>query len=130
VGGGKYARFWKYKSPVLIGGLSISCGLQGVDRICGRADGGRLRVVGGDGMGGIEESNLVVAPAASLRPSAERNPLIRMKPRMNGAPGSFRPFGYGAFNISAITLAARSVPMSLAAPKTLLLTFERNEDTP
>jgi hypothetical protein len=88
VGGGKYARFWKYKSPVLIGGLSISCGLQGVDRICGRADGGRLRVVGGDGMGGIEESNLVVAPAASLRPSAERNPLIRMKPRMKGAPGT------------------------------------------
>jgi hypothetical protein len=40
-----------------------------------------------DGMGGIEEGNLVVAPAASLRPSAERNPLIRLKPRMNGAPG-------------------------------------------
>jgi hypothetical protein len=38
--------------------------------------------------GGVEEGRLVVAPAASLRPSAERNPPIRMKPRMDGAPGS------------------------------------------
>jgi hypothetical protein len=58
-------------------------GLDRVLRSC--ADSGRLRVVGGGGMGGIEESNLVVAPAAPLRPSAEREPLIRMKPRMNGA---------------------------------------------
>ena len=34
-----------------------------------------------------EEGRLVAAPAASLRPSAERNPLIRVKPRMNGAHG-------------------------------------------
>ena len=33
-----------------------------------------------------EEDRLVVAPAASLRPPAEWNPLIRMKSRMNGAP--------------------------------------------
>jgi hypothetical protein len=35
----------------------------------------------------MEEGNSVVSPAASLRPSAEWNPLIREKPRMNGAPG-------------------------------------------
>jgi hypothetical protein len=38
-------------------------------------------------MGGMEESRSVVAPAAALLPSAERNPLIRSKPRMDGAPG-------------------------------------------
>jgi hypothetical protein len=38
--------------------------------------------------GGVEEGRLVVAPAASLRPSAERNPPIRMKPRMDGAPAT------------------------------------------
>ena len=50
-----------------------------------------VRTRGGGGLrgrpGGMEEGRLVAAPAASLRPSAERNPLIREKPRMNGAPG-------------------------------------------
>ena len=45
-----------------------------------------------DGGGGVEEGSSVVAPAAALRPSAEWNPPIRMKPRMDGAPGT-RPLG-------------------------------------
>jgi hypothetical protein len=36
------------------------------------ADGGGLRGVSGKGWGGAGEGRLVVAPAASLRPSAER----------------------------------------------------------
>ena len=45
-------------------------GWQGLDRFCA-------------GVGaGMEEGNSVVAPAASLGPSAGRNPLIREKPRI------------------------------------------------
>jgi len=47
---------------------------------------GPARTAGVGVLGGAEEGRLVVAPAAALRPSAERNPSIRMKPRMNGAP--------------------------------------------
>jgi hypothetical protein len=39
-------------------------------------EGEGLRVVSAQGCGGAEEGNLVVAPAASLRPSAERSPLV------------------------------------------------------
>ena len=38
------------------------------------------------GGAGVEEGRLVAAPAAPLGPSAEWNPPIRMKPRMDGAP--------------------------------------------
>jgi hypothetical protein len=44
-------------------------------------------VAGAGGMNSAEESNLVVSPAAALRPSAEWSPPIREKPRMDGAPG-------------------------------------------
>jgi len=39
------------------------------------------------GLGRVEEGRLVASAAGLLRPAAARNPLIRMKPRMNGAPG-------------------------------------------
>ena len=39
--------------------------------------------------GGIEEGNSVAAPAASRRPSAERNPTHADFVVMNGAPGSW-----------------------------------------
>ena len=48
---------------------------------------GKFGRVGGVGAG-VEEGRLAAAPAASLRPSAEWNLLVRMKPRMNGAPGN------------------------------------------
>jgi len=68
-----------------------------------------LTVLGGCAMGGVhaggmgdaEEGRLVAAPAASLRPSAERNPLIREKPRMNGAPGAESRSRYKALRLAA-----------------------------
>jgi hypothetical protein len=84
-GWGNYARFWKYKSPVLMGVLGSLRGAGGLT--CFLRGWREASRGGGDGVGGVEEGRLVVAPAASLRPSAEWNPLIREKPRMNGAPG-------------------------------------------
>jgi len=52
-------------------------------------------VVGAGVCGGVEEGRSVVAPAAPLRPSAERYPTHRAKCRaMNGIPGNLTKFEY------------------------------------
>ena len=50
VGGGDYARFLKYISPMFIGGLAIFGWWRGLDKVL--ADGEQLRVVSARGMGG------------------------------------------------------------------------------
>jgi hypothetical protein len=57
----------------------------------------------------VEEGSSVVAPAAALRPSAEWNPPIRMKPRMDGAPGK-KPRMNGAPGNSVVPPAASLRP--------------------
>ena len=64
MGGGNYARFWKDKSPVFIGGVVVFGVLGGLTGFC--ADGGSW--IGGGG----GEGRLVAPPSAALRPSAER----------------------------------------------------------
>ena len=66
------------------------------------------------GMGDAEAGRLVAAPAASLRPSAERNPLIREKPRMNGAPGDCNPPKYVS-SLSYLLLPDVSLPVTVTS---------------
>ena len=55
MGGGNYARFWKYKSPVFIGGLVVFGVLGGLTGSC--ADGEGLRVaVGWAGWAGARKT--------------------------------------------------------------------------
>jgi hypothetical protein len=71
VGGGEYARFWKYKSPVLMGVLAVLGGCGGLTGSCADGEGFRVAVAWAGVVGG-EEGRLVAPPAAALRPSAER----------------------------------------------------------
>ena len=57
---------------MFIGVLVVFERARGLTRFWSCADGERLRVARMGVCGGIEEGNLVVAPAASLQPSAER----------------------------------------------------------
>ena len=68
------------EEPVFGGGLSFE-DIEGV----AHGESVRLRC---RWMRAWEEDRLVVTPAASLRPSAEWNPPIRMKLRMDGPPES------------------------------------------
>jgi hypothetical protein len=61
-----------------------------------------------------EAGNSVASAAPSLRPSAERNPLMPLRV-MNGAPGKF-----GFANPPA---AAMKLPIRIARPARLLLKF-------
>ena len=79
-----------------LGGLTGSCGPA-------RTAGGFAWLAFG-GMGGVEEGNLVVSPAASLRPSAERKPTHRARSRaMNGGTQALQK----RCNIDAISVSAK-----------------------
>jgi hypothetical protein len=85
VGWGNYARFWRDKSPVFMGCLAVLGWSGGLTGSCVGGEG--LRVAGAGGMGCAEDGNLVVSPAAALRPSGRDDPTHRARSRaMNGHP--------------------------------------------
>jgi hypothetical protein len=100
VGWGYYARFWRDKSPVFMGCLAVLGWSGGLTGSC--ADGEGLHVAGAGGMGCAEDGNLVVSPAAALRPAAEWSP--RMPRKAAREWGTMRPSNGSGIRLDVVYL--------------------------